>query len=216
MDATTTAARVRYGYGKAANVLGRTTTIYRPNGTGAAIVAGNIFGSRLAAFDTAPTFTFVNPQKIDNATFYALMDATGLHAADYLLSVAGTFFVASVGDIAPPMVIQCSHVYAITRGAQTITAGFQPYSGVNEVNETTLYAAVPMFSKIDRTGREPRAKIAADAMGEPSHVIYGPPVYLAGLLERDILTDETGQRFQIVALEYEPLATVIRAQHLVA
>ncbi len=127
MDAATIALKSRYGYGKAATVVGRPVMKYRPVGALSPIGPANYLNTSLAAFDTVPQFTFINPQKFGNPIYYALMDSTGLLVGDYLVG-GDTYFVATLDDVAAPLVVRCNHSVTFTRKGPG-TPGPNAYGG---------------------------------------------------------------------------------------
>lgn len=158
MDVDLLAAKVRYGYGKAASILGRSTTIYRPDDSTWDAITVNV---RPAQFDTVPTFTFTNPQKFGNVTYYALMDVTGLLPGDYLVSEGTTYFVATVDDFAAPMVQRCDAVLTISRPSGSGVPGAGYYSGDVRDAETLLLDRWPAAMVI--TGRSTTGAAALPA-----------------------------------------------------
>ncbi len=217
MDAATLAARVSAGYGHAAKVIGRTTTIYRPNGAGNPIVSGNIVATLLAAFDTVPQFTFINAQKVGVTTYYALMNTTLVDVGDYLVSAAaGTYFVATQDDVAAPMVIRCNRVLTISRpGAQTPGPAY--YGGDLVSTETALITAWPA-AVIDKGRRQSGETHLPGDMDLPWYEILLPASVPVQLLPMDAILDDqaTAARYVVSSATQMPLAWRLSARQAVA
>ena len=161
MDAATIAAKVRKGYGKAAHVLGRSCAVYRPAGAGAPIADGNLIVTQLAAFDTVPQFSFVNPTDFKNRDFYALTDATLLDAGDYLVCQGVTYFVATMDDVAAPMCVRCDTVLTLAR-AGSVVPGPGAYGGGRRGAETTLLTSWPAGIQEGSRGERGDTLLASD------------------------------------------------------
>lgn len=101
----------------------------------------------------------------------------------------------------------------ISRQNRDAAVGAQPYSGVTEVNETLIVSGVAAHIQSDRQGTAPIAKLAADAAGESTwKIIFRLP---RGTVQtRDIITDDLGNRYQVIAPDWGPLVTTCRAQLL--
>lgn len=104
-------------------------------------------------------------------------------------------------------------VVSITRPNRNTTPGVQPYSGVTRANETAILSGVPAHIQSDRQGTAPSAALAADAAGQSIwKIIMKLP--LGQVVERDIITDELGKRYQVISADWGPLVTTCRCQIL--
>lgn len=204
-SAALVATRVPHGYNVAARNLGRTTTHYRPNGATAPLVAGNIVQTTLAAFDTVPEFTFVNPQKFGNVTYYAMMDATLVQVGDYLVQGAQPYFVATVDDYAAPMVIRCDRVLTVKRPA--VVSG--SYSGDIRGNETSLIAGWPAACVQNSKGERGDAGLPGDTRA-PWWTIELPASVPVQLRSSDVAEDNQTQPMRFVFSSVEPSALGLR------
>jgi hypothetical protein len=102
---------------------------------------------------------------------------------------------------------------SITRPNQNTAIGAQPYSGVLESNETIIKSGVPAHIQSDRQGTRPDAGLPADAAGQSIwKIIFKVP--LGMVLERDIITDDLGKRYQVISADWGPLVTTCRCQLL--
>lgn len=216
MDAATLAARIDAGYGKAAKVLGRTVTIYRPSGSGAPIVAGNIIGTQFAAFDTVPQFTFVNPQKFGVVNYYALINGSSLAVGDYLVGSAGTYFVATLDDISPPLVIRCNHNLTIKRPGDPAT-GSSYYGGDQVTAETAIITSWPAAITQGTKGERNPVGLPGDVR-QPWSQILLPASVPVQLRYADVALDDQAQpvRYILSGVEQTALGWRIQATMAVA
>ena len=101
----------------------------------------------------------------------------------------------------------------VSRQNQDILVGSQPYAGVTQANETVIVSGVPAHIQADRQGTSPVAKLAADAAGQSTwKIIFKLP--LGTVQNRDIITDDLGNRYQVISADWGPLVTTCRAQIL--
>lgn len=89
----------------------------------------------------------------------------------------------------------------ITRPIANETPGGQPYSGVQEANETTIIAGLP--ASIQFTGRlsTPLGDTPSAATDRAGWRILIPAtaVAIGVITERDVATDDLGKRYQVFA-----------------
>jgi len=102
---------------------------------------------------------------------------------------------------------------AITRQNQDAAVGAQPYSGVTQANESTIATGIAAKIQADKGGAAPVAKLVADAAGESVwKIIFRLP--LGTVQSRDIITDDLGNRYQVISADWGSLVTTCRAQLL--
>jgi hypothetical protein len=102
---------------------------------------------------------------------------------------------------------------SISRPNQNTSIGTQPYSGVARTAETLIASRIAANVYVDRQGQVPVAKLPADAAGQSTwKIVFKGAKGLAR--SRDIITDELGRRFQVIAADWGSLATTCRAQIL--
>lgn len=94
----------------------------------------------------------------------------------------------------------------ITRPNATTGIGALPYQGLDPTQEQTLFTNIPASIQ-HRGNTAQKAGIPADAKSEPMWEIIWPPNYLplGSLMERDIVTDDLGNRYQIAAAYWNSL-----------
>lgn len=102
---------------------------------------------------------------------------------------------------------------SISRQNQDTAVGAQPYGGVTQANETVIASGIPAHIQADSSGASPTAKLPADAAGESSWKIIFKATL--GLVQpRDIITDDLGNRYQVVSPSWGPLTVTCRSQIL--
>ena len=99
----------------------------------------------------------------------------------------------------------------VTRQQTNAAVGAQSYGGVTQANETVIASNLAAHIQADRQGTSPTAKLPADAAGESIwKIIFRAAL---GLVQaRDILTDDLGNRYQVIAADWGPLVTTCRCQ----
>lgn len=102
---------------------------------------------------------------------------------------------------------------AISRPAEDPTLGAQPYSGLRADNETLIAENVPAHIQIDNRTPPPVVKLPADALSTPAwKVIFRGA---RGLTRTgDVITDDLGNRYQVISADWGPLVTTCRCQSL--
>ena len=102
---------------------------------------------------------------------------------------------------------------SVSRPNQDTAVGAQPYAGVTPANETVLATGIPAHIQSDRQGTAPQAKLAADAAGQSTwKIIFKQP--LGTVQSRDVITDDLGNRYQVISVDWNPMVTTCRAQIL--
>ena len=106
-------------------------------------------------------------------------------------------------------------VVRISRPAADSGVGARPYSGLTAITETTVASNIPAHIQPDRQGKPPTAGLPADAVGAPTwKVIVKLPK--GKVQKRDVITDELGNRYQVVYAAWNPLVTTCLAQDISA
>ena len=101
----------------------------------------------------------------------------------------------------------------ITRPNANNSVGSQPYGGVLASDETVVAANIAAHVQADRQGPRPGAGLPADAAGQSVwKVIFTGAKGV--VIERDVITDEQGKRYQVIAADWGPLVTTCRCQIL--
>ena len=200
VSAALIARKVAYGYSKAAAALGRTTVIYRPTGATDPIVPANVFATRLAALDTVPAFTFVNPQKFGNPIFYAAMDSTGLIPGDYLVQAGLTYFLTVLNDFAAPEAVNCTNRLSLLRTQPNVKAGIGGYGGSTASTDMIVAASWP--GSVLEKGKGDRSEMLLPGDKKIGQwIVLLPPSLPVAPRTSDIFVDDVNRRFVISSAE---------------
>jgi hypothetical protein len=103
----------------------------------------------------------------------------------------------------------------ISRPDRDETFGGQPYSGLQIDNESVIASGIAAKIQVDRQGNRPEAGLPSDAAGESTWKI----IFVAsrGLVKTgDVITDDEGERYQVISAYWGPLVTTCRSQILQA
>ncbi len=101
----------------------------------------------------------------------------------------------------------------ITRPNSLSSFGAQPYSGLMPDDETQVATGLAAHIQVDKGSLAPQAKLPADAAYQSFwKIIFKGP---RGLSKRgDVITDDLGNRYQVVSADWGPMVTTCRAQIL--
>lgn len=106
----------------------------------------------------------------------------------------------------------------INRANTNETPGGQPYSGTQELNETTVIAGLP--ASIQFTGRlsTPLGGTPSGATDRAGYRILIPATSVSNgtITERDVAIDDLGKRYQIFAAWWDTLGYNLQAELLEA
>ena len=120
------AAKVAYGLGKGGNAAGFPYQWYRPQGTGAVVVSGNLLGSVTAFVATKAS---LRPQSSDwgKADRFAAFDPTNFLAGDYLVGEQ-TMFLAELIPLASSIrLVLCNETFTWSKMSDPPPGpGFRP------------------------------------------------------------------------------------------
>jgi hypothetical protein len=92
-------------------------------------------------------------------------------------------------------------VVSVTRQPVSTGGGYKGYSGMDPSVEQTLYSDLRASIQLARDRGKPEANLPADA-GKTLWKVLMPlssGVTVGSVLRGDIVTDDTGQRYQVVA-----------------
>lgn len=100
---------------------------------------------------------------------------------------------------------------SIRRPRPVAGIGLQDYSGLDPDNEDVIRANIPAHIQVDRQGTRPDAGLPGDAAGQSLwKIIFKGPNGLAQT--HDVIEDEMGHRYQVIAADWGPLVTTLRCQ----
>ena len=107
------------------------------------------------------------------------------------------------------------NLISLSRPNPADVVGAQDYSGVTQAGETVLASGIPAHIQTDRQGTLPVARIAADAAGQSIWKVIFKGA--SGMAQTgDVITDELGSRYQVIAADWGPLVTTCHCQILQA
>ncbi|QEL14783.1 hypothetical protein [Limnoglobus roseus] len=104
-------------------------------------------------------------------------------------------------------------VISLSRPNQDAMAGAQPYSGLQIDNEVLIASGIPAHIQVDKQNSASPAKLPGDAVAMPVWKII---VKVARGLARsgDVITDDLGNRYQVISADWGPMVTTCRSQLL--
>ena len=102
---------------------------------------------------------------------------------------------------------------SIRRPRPMVGVGFQGYSALDPANEDVIAANLPARVQMDRQGTAPDARLPGDAAGQSIwKIIFKGKRDLTRT--HDIIVDELGNRYQVIASAWGRLVTTCRCQIL--
>src|ERR1700733_7311861 len=100
---------------------------------------------------------------------------------------------------------------AISRENADNAVGEQPYSGLSVSNETVIVSGIAAHIQAEKGGASPKAALPADAARESLWRILFKAAN--GLVQdRDFITDDQGNRYQVISAYWNPMVTSCIAQ----
>ena len=102
---------------------------------------------------------------------------------------------------------------SISRPNANDRVGTQPYGGLQPGNETTIATGIKAHIQSDRQGKRPDTGLPADAAGQSIWKIIFKAAL--GLVRTDdVITDDLGNRYQVISADWGPMVTTCRSQIL--
>ena len=90
------------------------------------------------------------------------------------------------------------------------------YSGVVTASETTIATGIKCSIQFKTTGNAPLQSLAADIRARTQWRVFMPTVALGVIQDRDIVTDDLGQRYQVNANYWNSLGYNLYCERLEA
>ena len=213
MDAATIQAKINYGLGKAATIMGYTSTQYRPaSATLAPIISGNIIQTLPVSYN-AQDRTYSKPNSYGKPLWFADCDRTLFQVGDYLQSAQdGTFFVAAMQSLLPTLAVQCNQTITITRPVSTTgQVGVGVYGGANVATDTDILNSYPCSILQGSKGDKSLVNLPGDVRSPWWFVLL--PVIPGGVqfYNNDIAYDGNGKRYKLSSCELTDLGWRITA-----
>ncbi len=129
--------------------------------------------------------------------WYAVLDAAYVQVGDYLCGPQGTFFVASLAPLAPPLVVRCERVVSLVRAEETAVAGLEGYGGETRWTQQVLLREWP--ASVLAMSAASRGLLPADGPGGMWRVTL--PVLPVAPRPADLLVGEDGTRLVVGTAE---------------
>jgi hypothetical protein len=193
-------ARVNYGLGIAASVVGRPVTQYRPQNILSPLDNSAVVSVFMAAFDSEAELQLSRPIGVGKSAFYLLANASNLGVGDYLIGTMGTFFIASLEDLRPPLVIRTNASLSLVRPVTGASAGLNPPGGDSLATETTIFADWPASVAIGGRTDPGEVALAGDLRMGGWQVLL-PAISGVEIRGSDILVDQQSLRRVVIAAE---------------
>ena len=213
MSLQDTNAALNTGYAKIGTSLGETCTLYRCTNLLAGPLANEI-GSQNIYYDVDPAFSARRVPQYGKPVFYAAMDRSSSQVGDYQVRADGaTYFIASMGDLLPTMVVQCNATISLQRPAQTPNAGKTfGYDGDTATVAAATYALDLPVSLLQGTkGEKPTDNLPVDTRN-PWYLVLVPAILGLQITSTDQFQDARGQTYSISSVELTALGYRLTAE----
>lgn len=210
MDAAKLQAKVYAGYAKASKRIGFTADHYRATSASSPLDPGNHLDSFPVSFN-AEDMRYGKPNKYGHPTWYGLFNGSTVAVGDYLTNAQdGTYFVAALQTILPPLLVQCNRIISIVRPQLQSGVGLGAYGGNTAATETPLMTAWP--ASVLHAGRGGVSEVGLP--GDTANALWQVlvPAFPGVILRSgDVVTDELARRYVISAAELTDLGWRISA-----
>jgi hypothetical protein len=184
------------GLGQAALRVGEECDVFRPEGAELPLDPERRL-VRLACAFSAGAPGFKRAPMPGKPHWYAVLDTAYVQVGDYLRGRAGTYFMASLGALVPPLVVRCNRVLDLVRAEEAPVAGLEGYGGETRWTLRTLLRGWPASVLADASA--PRGALPADGAGTAWRVLM--PVLPEAPRAADLLVGEDGTRLVVSSAE---------------
>jgi hypothetical protein len=185
----------------------------------------------------AEDMKYGKPNKYGKATWYALVDGTGLKVGDYFIGLSpggnlalegggnllledggnlllegctqGTFFIAAMQLLLPILVVECNRVISIYSPQAQEGVGAQGYAGTTTQNERLLVSGVPCSILQGTKGEKSETNLPGDTRSPWWAILM--PASVGRITQDTIITDDLDQRYIVSSNELGPLGYRITA-----
>jgi hypothetical protein len=218
MDGPGVDQKIRFGYYKAAQKLGKDFSLYRASNPISPIDPLNLQGVVKCAFTIS--WDWMKANRPGNAIWYLLTDGQessgilNVRECDFLVDVKQTFFVLAKQYQMPMLAVECNSILRIIRPDQTLGPGIQPYGGYLPANSQLLVDEMPASTLLDRIGSNAITKLPTDSK-QSSWVILMPNIDSTDIKTGDIVIDESNQQYLITLSERTDFIWRIKAMQMV-
>lgn len=195
--------RIYAGYGKAAQRIGQDADLYRPQDPLDPMnpVIGPL-ATLPAAFNQDDKFS--KPNSYGKAVWRGLFDGKQTQVGDYLVTTAGTYFIASMQHLLPIQCVECNRTINVMRPTQPAGVGAVGYGGAVEEDETPLMQGWPASILQGTKGEKNPALLPGDER-LPWWIILFPAWPGVNICTSDVITDDLGRRYIVSSPELTDL-----------
>ena len=188
-------SRIWRGYAKAAERLGAPFAFHRPSSGN---FPGDLLFTRSVSLN-AEDMKYGRPDKYGKATWYALVDGTGLQPGDYFIG-AGAYFIAGMSPLLPILAVECNRTVTLERTKTSPGIGARPYSAI----AYDQYAVdVPCSILQGTKGERNSANLPGDTRLPWWTVLL--PAAVGSVGYGDAATDELGNKYIVSSAELTEL-----------
>jgi hypothetical protein len=216
MDADRLNDRVARGMGQAAFRIGEGYDAFRPRDAINPMARNNLLLRLNVAFHGEDR-DWHRSARYGQPLWFAIHDTAYTQPGDYLRGARGTFFIAAQPPLLPTVCVLTNRILRFSRADGARKPGTNGYGGVEQREETLLLDAWPASALAAGAG----ARGGGALPGEPGPaswtvllpVLQGPQA--VELRQDDLMTDETGTRAVISAVERTELGWRLTATQAV-
>lgn len=206
-------AKIDYGYGKVAQILGQSCQWYRASASDTVIDPTTLKGSVNILINPDPKFLGVKPNLYAHPEVAAAFDRTGALAGDvYVTADNQVYFLAAVQPLLASYLINCNHTINVYRPGQDTTTPSADYYGGN-VSGTGLPILLNWPASILQGTKGEVDTGIVGATRTPWVAILFPAFGDIQIDTNDLLIDETNERYQISSTELTDLGWRLTATY---
>lgn len=209
MDGTTLQARIYAGMARAAKHIGTPHDQYRGTPTNPLQAA-----NKIAILNASVNIngSYIGQVKTEQLYWQIIADGAALQIGDYLVG-AHTCVVVAMDALLPPLALRCPDRISITRPASQTGVGAQPYGA--PLSTSAVATNLPCYINLKRETGRPETRLPGDAglRGFFAAACWLPD----GMIhDRDLLTDQNGNRYQVTAANHGLLGYELLCERLEA
>ncbi len=202
--------RFYLGLGACARHTGETGDAFRPYGSSDPLDRKNRFLRLPAAFVSARGKSS-HTNVYGEVLWHGLFDASYTRPGDYLVTPAGTYFIASQASLLPVLCVRTNRTISVTRASIQVNPALNGYGGYNPNARLTLMERWPASLLGEGLSGTSRAGLPTDQAVQVWEVLL-PSVAEIFLAPGDIVTDDLGRTAVIAGSELTDLGWRISAK----
>lgn len=202
--------RLYLGLGISARLVGQFADAFRPAGVDNPLSSQNRF-LRLPATFISSGGDEGRTNSYGNALWQGIFDASYTRVSDYLVTPAGTFFVASQDHLLPILCVRTNRTICIMHPSMQTNIANNTYGGYTSGRSTTLMNHWPASVLGENKSSHSAADLPTDQL-IPYWNVLVPSVLGVVLSTGDIITDDLGRTGMINGSELTNLGWRISAK----